>query len=226
MLQSLSNPTIKTSVLRRAAFGVRYLPKDFPNYWQTLMDFSYKEHHSSAIAIGDFRMCVENLQEMDAAVFQTDDHLLQELIACKDQKGRPLGLILISHNNTCLLCNSKLLVRKDRPSPVIVYDDNLGSLHGSHYHKYCQNRSCSFTQYYGYYTLQRNGSTTVLYNSDWDSLDYFVSSRETVFSMTVLLKCKAEILIGQLSFKQCADLYNYIHKYGTGDNARYVNMKT
>jgi len=67
------------------------------------MDFSYKENHSSAIAVGDFRVCVENLQEMDVVVFQTDDDLVQELIACKDQKCGPLGFIFISH----------ILARKD-----------------------------------------------------------------------------------------------------------------
>lgn len=152
------------------------------------MDFSYKENHSSAIAVGDFRMCVENLQEMDAAVFQTYDDSIQELIACKDQKGRPLGLILISQNNSCLLCNSKLLVGKDWPSPVIVYGDKLGSLHCSHYHNIVRT---GFVVLW-HYTLQRNESTTVLYNSYWDSY-YFVSFRETVFSMAMLLKCKAEI---------------------------------
>jgi len=57
-------------------------------------------NHSSAIAVEDFWVCVENLQGMDAAVFQTFNVLVQELITCEDQKCRPLGLILIGHNNT------------------------------------------------------------------------------------------------------------------------------
>lgn len=225
MLQSLSKSFIKVSVLRRAAFGVRYLPKDYPNYWQTLMDFSYKMQPGSCISLEEFRTSVENVQEMDAGVFETDDQLAQELMASKDQNDRHLGIILISRNNNCLLCNSKLLVRRDRPSPVIIYDERLGSVHGSHYHKYCSNRSCSLTQYYGYYTLRSNGSTTTYYNNDWFLLDYFVSSRETAFSITVLQNCKAQILIGQLSFKQLADLYNYKHNYDTEGDARLVLPK-
>lgn len=87
----------------------------------------------------------------------------------------------------------------------------MGSVPGSHYHKYCSNRSCSFTQYYGYYTTGE--STGVYYSSNWESLPYFVSSRETTFSNDMLQRFNAEILIGQQSFKQCADVYNFLHGY-------------
>jgi len=46
-------------------------------------------------------------------------------------------------------------------------------------------------------------------------LNYLVSSRETVFSMKLLHQVNANIVIGQLSFKQCADVYNFIHEYTT-----------
>ena len=92
---------------------------------------------------------------------------------------------------------------------MIVYDDVNGSMPGSHYHKYSKNRSCGLTQYYGYYT--DGGSSSVYYNSDWRTLPYFVSSRETVFSMKLMKQFDAQIFIGLLSFKQCADLYNYLH---------------
>lgn len=85
---------------------------------------------------------------------------------------------------------------------------------GSHFHKYCTNRSCGFTRYYGYYTT--GGSAAhVLYNHDWESLPYFVSSRETVFCMQLLRRVNAGILLGQQSFKQCADIYNFLHKYSS-----------
>ena len=88
----------------------------------------------------------------------------------------------------------------------------LISLPGNHYHKYC---SCGFTQYYGYYTT--GGSAEVHYNPNWESLPYFVSSRETAFSMDLLKRFNAEILLGQNSFKQCADVYNYLHNYNQGN---------
>lgn len=52
---------------------------------------------------------------------------------------------------------------------------------------------------------------SVFFNSDWGKLKYFVSSKETVFTQTFLKKVDAEILIGQNSFLQLADMYNYIH---------------
>ena len=45
------------------------------------------------------------------------------------------------------------------------------------------------------------------YNSNWKSL----SSKETAFSMKLMEQFDAQILIGQLSFKQCADLIIYTH---------------
>jgi len=98
---------------------------------------------------------------------------------------------------------------KDRPSQVIIYHDIMGSLPGSHYYKYCKSRPCGFIQYYGYYT--KGGSSFVYFNPNWKTLPYFLSSKETAFSMKLMERFDAEIFIGQLSFKQCADLCNYLH---------------
>jgi hypothetical protein len=40
-----------------------------------------------------------------------------------------------------------------------------------------------------------------------------MSTRETGFQMELLKKFDAEILIGQVSYKQRADIYNYVFKY-------------
>lgn len=118
------------------------------------------------------------------------------------------------NRDKCVLCGSKLRIRKDRPSPVVVYDDAIGTIPGSHYHKFCTNRACGCTQYYGYYTTGGPQSTSqVLFNPEWGSLPYFASSRETVFSMSALHRFESEILLGQMSFKQCADVYNHIHDH-------------
>ena len=55
----------------------------------------------------------------------------------------------------------------------------------------------------------------IVFNQDWASLPYFMCSRETSFSMSLLQQFNAEILIGQISFKQCADIYNFLHQYNT-----------
>lgn len=49
----------------------------------------------------------------------------------------------------------------------------------------------------------------VYYDKDWASLP---SSRETAFTMEMMQHLDAEILIGQLSDKQRADIYNHIHE--------------
>ncbi len=49
-----------------------------------------------------------------------------------------------------------------------------------------------------------------------------MSTRETAFTMDMLQRFEREILIGQISFKQRADLYNDIHEcHSTND--RYFN---
>ena len=196
------------SVLRRMLFGATFLPEDLPNFWEVIVEFGTQGRHTEGINVKETKLLFQNMKDLDCTAFATDQELFSELVSLKIGK-KPLGIVLISCNDTCLDCNSKLLLRKDRPAQVIVYDDTMGSVSGSHYHKYCKNRSCGFTQYYGYYTA--GGSSNVYYNSNWKSLFYFISSRETAFSMKLMEQFDAQIFIGQLSFKQCADLYNYLH---------------
>ena len=53
----------------------------------------------------------------------------------------------------------------------------------------------------------------IRYDDDWEILPYFLSSREIALEMSILSQLDAKILIGQLSYKQRADIYNYTHKY-------------
>jgi len=210
MMLSATKHIKEVSALRRMLFAATYLPEDTPNYWETLVAFGTTGREHESIKVEDARLLFQNMRELDSGVFATDHELFSELVSLKI-KEKPLGVVLVSSKNSCINCNSKLLLRKDRPAQVIVYDYVNGSMPGSHYHKYCKNRSCGLTQYYGYYTLSNGGSSSVYYNSDWKSLPYFVSSRETVFSMELMKQFDAQIFIGLLSFKQCADLYNYLH---------------
>ena len=45
------------------------------------------------------------------------------------------------------------------------------------------------------------------YNEDFQSLKYFMSTRETAFEMALLHQPDAEVLIGQLSYKQRSEIY-------------------
>ena len=66
-------------------------------------------------------------------------------------------------------------------------------------------------QYYGYHTI--GDSREVFYDNGWESLPYFISSQLTAFSTRFLASSDADLLIGQVSYKQKADMYNYIHQY-------------
>lgn len=48
---------------------------------------------------------------------------------------------------------------------------------------------------------------------NWSSLPYFISSQETAFEMKFLNMYDTELLIGELSYKQKADIYNCYHGY-------------
>ena len=215
MLGLISKYIQDISVLRRLLFAVVHHPQDLPNYWGVALEYATKGKESkSVVTTEQAQMLVENLQDLDAMAFATDRRLLQELMELQVSKGKPLGLVLISAIKKCVLCGFTLNLRKDRPSSVIVYDKDIGTEPGSHFHKYCTNRSCGCTQYYGFYTTG-GSSSEVVFNANWATLSYFMSSRETAFSMSLLQQFNAEILIGQLSFKQCADVYNFLHQYAT-----------
>ena len=206
MLKSLAAHFSKPSVLRRIVFAVTHLPTDLPNLWEVAVNFATSS--KDPICAKDAKIIIENLHELDAKAFDTDKKLMQDLIKFQ-VSSKPLGIILISTIDNCPLCESKLCLRKDRPSSVVIYDDNIGSLPATHFYKTCSKSTCGCVQYYGYYVTGEK----VYYSPNWETLPYFVSSRESAFSMGLLKRFNAEILIGQLSFKQCADLYNFIHNY-------------
>lgn len=128
---------------------------------------------------------------------------------------QPLGVVLISSNTTCLECGGKLLVRSDRPSSLTLYTDEMGTVLATQFRKYCQNsrKGCSFTQHYSYHSTSDDNTTEVVYDVNWADLPYFVSSNKTAFATKFLERFDAEILLGQISYKQKSDIYNYYNKY-------------
>lgn len=80
-------------------------------------------------------------------------------------------------------------------------------------------------KHYGYYT--RGDSSEVTYNDDALSLPYFMCFRKTSFSMEILKKFDMECVIGQLSYKQRAEIYNGYHGYDGNSfelEQRYVSV--
>ena len=93
-----------------------------------------------------------------------------------------------------------------------MYTEFFGTVNGTHFRKYCNNnaKGCSFTQHYSFCTFD-NG--LIEYDKDCLELPYFLSTNMTCFSTKLLTNLSAEILPGQMSYKQKCDIYNNIHGY-------------
>lgn len=85
----------------------------------------------------------DNLQELDNTIFDTDLKLKQDLVKFQ-VNSKPLGMLFISSNERCLLCASRMKVRKDRPSSLVIYDVNLGTVPGTQFYKYCTAKACGY----------------------------------------------------------------------------------
>ena len=210
MLGVIAKYIQNVSVLRRLLFAAAFLSPDLPMFWGVVIEFATSgEVSKSSVTEEQARVLIENIQVLNAAAFETDSALQKELIFLNLPGIKPLGIPLISPAPSCLLCGSQLQIRKDRHAPIVIYDSKYGTIPGAHFHKFCPKRTCSFIQYYGYYTTEGQ----VVFNPDWSLLPYFISSRDTGFSTDIMKQLDANILIGHISFKQQADIYNYMHGY-------------
>ena len=218
MLELIAKYIKDASVLRKILFAAVFLSPHLPEFWSIVVQFATDGKGESSLTPEQAKASTDNIQMLNSSAFATDEVLFKQVLQLELPAARPLGIPLISDNSTCILCGSKLLLRKDRPVRVVVYDDSRGTLPASHFHKYCSRRICPFIQYYGYYTKGGPQSCAVIYNSDWNSLPYFVSSKETAFSMDMLKRLDAEVVIGQLSYKQRSDIYNHVHNSSSNDH--------
>lgn len=204
-------------VTRRMVFAASFLSPETPNYWEIVANFCSTP--SLTLSPQSVKVKMENIQVFSSDFCLSDHELTRALIEleCPVTK-QTLGIPLISDKNICLSCSGELLLRRDRPGRVTLYTESLGTVLASHYHKYCRNsrKGCKFTQYYGYY---KSESGEMYYNEDWNTLPYFLSTQETGFDLEMLRKFDAELLIGQISYKQKADIYNVTKGY---DNTKKV----
>ena len=101
--------------------------------------------------------------------------MLTELNQFEGYHGNPLGIQLISSKETCRNCAGKLFVHGDRPSFPVLYNEDIVTVLGTHFRKYCENQSkgCHFVQHYGFYTT--DGIDGIIYDDDCYTLLYFMS---------------------------------------------------
>ena len=149
MLQAQASSLCKDpSVLRRLSFAATSLHKDTPKYWDIVTRFGFKLS-SERVSSEKVKLLLENLDFLDKNAFDKDYNLMKELSTCEGFQGHPLGFVLISAREDCGICGGHLLVREDRPSFPIIYSNELGTVSGTHFRKYCSNnwKGCSFSQH-------------------------------------------------------------------------------
>ena len=156
-------------VLRRVIFAVVHLPPEMPHLWSVIAQFASSgcKYNLQPEAV---KIAVENLKLINEKVFCSDKDLLREMqslqpTSCK--LSRPLGVVLISPNTRCPLCNENLLIRSDRPSHITSYTEAWGTVICTHYHKFCRNfrKGCNFRQYYALIRMLNIMMKTGIYTS-------------------------------------------------------------
>ena len=206
------NPALKdVSVVHRLCFAARILPIGAPNYWQIVSNFGLQGKSGLKLSPEEARIFIDNLLVLNKDVFESDICLIKELVRIPKSLYK-IGMVLVSSVEECVRCKSKLYIRSDRSTAAVVYDHNLGPLPAIHYTKYCRKSGCSLQQHYGYYGVDNK---EVIYNSNALELPYFMCSRETGFSVSNLKRLDAECLLGQISYKQSAEIYNDYHGYNS-----------
>ena len=212
MLEEASSVCSDISVLRRLSFAATSLPKDTPRYWELVTEFGF-QFSTDVPSCKNVQVLVENMQYMDRGALDTDNCLLKELIHHRGFDGHQLGIVLVSANDTCNMCAGKLRVRADRPSFPTIYSDELGTVSATHFRKHCSNhgKGCSFTQHYGFHMT--GNESDIMYDTNCLSLPFFLSSHATGFQTQMLHSFTAEILLGQISYRQRSEIYNYTHGY-------------
>lgn len=201
-------------VLRRLLFATSFLSPDLPHYWDVIARFASQTNSvDEVISPQAAKIAMENQQVLGKQAFITDAILTEQLISIEyEVTKQPLGIPLVPNETRCLNCGGKLSLRGDRPSQISLYTQILGTVPATHFHKHCRNshKGCKYVQYYGYHKLQ-GGKLT--YNSSWMTLPYFISSQETGFELAMLKNFDVELLVGQVSYQQKADIYNIINGY-------------
>lgn len=200
------------AVLRRALFAAAHVPHSLPKYSEVISDFVFQSSKDRPKP-EKLRILLENLAFINERAFDTDKTLLEDLFQLKREGGNLLGIVLMPENSVCKACGGNLKLRSDRPTSLTVYTEELGTIPATAYRKYCKNshKGCAFTQHYGYHCF--NNDESMIADSNWAELPYFISTSKTGFATAFLQKFDTELLIGQISYKQKADIYNVYHKY-------------
>lgn len=62
-------------------------------------------------------------------------------------------------------------------------------------------------------TAHKVAQSTVYYDVNWVEHEHFISTSGTAFEMSLLRKFDTKLLLGQISYNQMAEIYNYSNGY-------------
>ena len=211
MLSKLLRGIYDLSVVNRGLFFLRHIPSVLPEFSKKLFLFATKGNEDS-VAADVNEECFVALSANLSSLFNLDEEekLWKELHSSSLKDGKNgLGVVLVSKKDSCQSCNKKLSVKASRICNVVVYHESRGTFLGCRIGKVCSNRACNVTQHYGFYTVGEDK----YYDEDWSEHEYLLSSGKTAFDMKLLSKFEVEILLGKLSFKEKADIFNEVNGY-------------
>ena len=224
MLSSLLRGITDFSVISRGLYYFTHIPRAFPEFGCRLFSFATKGNKDAVtrdiVNEESFLALTSNLVSLYNLTGHED--LWKELHDASIKEGMyGLGVVLMSGKSTCRLCSKQLTAKTSRVVNVMVYHETRGSFMASRIPKVCSNRSCKLIQHYGYYTI----GESKFYDEDWQENDYLLSSGKTAFDINLLRKFEVEILLGKLSFKEKADIYNEVNGYDVPNTKAEDNVE-
>ena len=141
LLKLVFNHIQSVSTLRRLLFAVIFYPVSYLIFWGVALELAT----SGSIDKSDIDALIEKIESFDQSALHKDEKLKYELLESNGSNKKPLGMVLISSKKFCCVYGGDLILRKDRAASFVVYDDQLGSCSGSHFHKMCQEIMCIAT---------------------------------------------------------------------------------
>ena len=209
MLGQLLQGVKDFSVIWTALYFVKNIPRTLPDFANRLYKFATNGNEEWL----DRNMTSEQLTAMTGNLLsfyiaKNEETLWAELHGSSLKDGKyGLGVVLISEKESRHSCGNVLVAKFTKAVNVIVYHKACGTFMGCRVPKVCHNKYCQMIQHYGYYTVEANK----FYDEDWEKQEYFLSKGKMAFDMKLLHKFEVEVLIGKLSFKEKADIYNEVH---------------
>lgn len=215
--------------------GCNHFPDRTPNRWDRIAEYVVKrtenldttvhvkigkdsqKENITFVPSGPYCKVVYKIIEGQHPDFLLVDHILHDKVVLSDPEKNALKpLVLVPSVNDCIQCGKRTQVK--RPSFPLVFT-RCGVLVAACYTGRCE--ECKITFSYSYYEIDCDGKRRRIYYTKAVEARYFQSTSKTVFETQLLHQIEKEIVIGQMGFEACANVYNESHEQ---ENAQRLNL--